>query len=295
MRVEDVLALAERGWHVFPLRADDKRPAVKDWPNLATTDPGRITRAWGPGGPFERSGAGIACGPSRLVVVDLDTAKGEAPPEAWALPGIADGRDVLAALYERQGDTFPFGTAPLVLTGSGGLHVYYRATESRRVGNSAGRVAWRVDVRADGGYVVAPPSTATGRPYRWAGDSFSMEPAELPAWLTDLAAPVTSPTAPQDRTSLSHRWSDARGYGMAALQQEVERVERARPGTRNDTLHRAAFSLGTLAGSGQLASHAVELALMEAATDIGLSPAEASRTITSGLTAGMQRPRKAAS
>ena len=48
---------------------------------------------------------GIATGASRLVVIiDLDKPKpGQVPPPEWALPGITDGADVLAALCERQG------------------------------------------------------------------------------------------------------------------------------------------------------------------------------------------------
>jgi Bifunctional DNA primase/polymerase, N-terminal len=87
------LTAAERGWHVFPLVPDAKRPAVEDWEGRATTDPTRIRRCWS-AGPY---GVGIACGPSRLVVVDLDQPKpGQTPPQAWSRPGITCGADVLA-------------------------------------------------------------------------------------------------------------------------------------------------------------------------------------------------------
>ena len=81
---------AARGWHVFPLRPGDKRPAFPDhkaedctgtdlrcrgghqgWEPRATTDPGRIGRAWART-PYN---IGIACGPSGLLVIDLDTAQ----------------------------------------------------------------------------------------------------------------------------------------------------------------------------------------------------------------------------
>jgi len=88
--VDAARAAAARGWPVFPLRPDDKRPAVPDhteqactrrdprcrhghvgWEPRATTDPDRIRRGW------ERVdyGVGIACGPAGLVVLDLDTPK----------------------------------------------------------------------------------------------------------------------------------------------------------------------------------------------------------------------------
>lgn len=86
------LAAADRGWHVFPVVPGGKRPAFPDhsadrctgrdprcraagghvgWEARATTDPDRIRRAWS-AVPYN---VGIACGPSRLVVVDLDTPK----------------------------------------------------------------------------------------------------------------------------------------------------------------------------------------------------------------------------
>src|SRR5690349_6896433 len=54
------LSAAGRGWHVFPLRPDDKRPAIERWEQRATTDPDRIRRCW-TAGPY---GIGLACGPS---------------------------------------------------------------------------------------------------------------------------------------------------------------------------------------------------------------------------------------
>jgi hypothetical protein len=111
------LAAAERGWHVFPLRVGAKQPALRGydrcprtgacadnhqgWEQRATTDPDRIRAAWtGPGASFN---VGIACGPSGLVVIDLDTAKpGEVPPPAWAeTVGVQDGHDVFTVLPEQ--------------------------------------------------------------------------------------------------------------------------------------------------------------------------------------------------
>ncbi|WP_433503213.1 bifunctional DNA primase/polymerase [Pseudonocardia halophobica] len=106
--LHSALAHAARGWRVFPLRPGDKRPAIRDWEARATTNPERIRRAWAGS---KRFNIGIACGPSRLVVVDLDTPEHgvERPPE-WDRPGIRDGADVLAALAERNGQTAPFET-----------------------------------------------------------------------------------------------------------------------------------------------------------------------------------------
>jgi hypothetical protein len=117
------LAAADRGWHVFPLIPNDKLPAVKHWEARATTDPARITRCWSTG-PY---GVGIACGPSGLVVVDLDQPKpDQTPPEAWRRPGITCGADVLAAVADQHGQPYPADTHT-VLTGRGGEHLYFTA------------------------------------------------------------------------------------------------------------------------------------------------------------------------
>lgn len=286
--VEQVLGLAARGMHVFPLRPNDKRPAIKDWQQRATTDEAPIVRAWSHG-PY---GVGIACGLSRLVVVDLDTAKGDTPPDEWALPGITDGADVLAELHDRYSARWPFGATPSVRTASGGMHLYYRAPAEREIRNSAGRVGWKIDVRAAGGYVVAPPSIMAGSPYEWT-TGLDVEPAGLPGWLAELATPHTEQPPTAVLPPLPGR-RNGHGYGAAALRAEVDAVRTATPGTRNDTLHRAAFNLGTLAGRGDLAPAEIVDELLAAAAAIGLGSTETEKTITSGLRAGMHHPRGAA-
>ena len=90
--VRHALAYARRSWHVFPLVPGEKRPAITRWEDRATLDPTRIGRCWHrrtSAGPF---GVGIACGPSRLVVVDLDQPKPNTVlPDGWRVPGVVDG------------------------------------------------------------------------------------------------------------------------------------------------------------------------------------------------------------
>ena len=172
------LNAAGRGWHVFPLRPDSKRPAFPDhderhctrrdprcrnghtgWEPRATTDTTRITRAW-TRTPYN---VGIACGPSRLVVVDLDTPKpGDTPPREWDRPGIRTGADVLAALCDEAGQPYPAATYT-VSTPSGGTHLYFTAPAGAGLRNTAGALGWLVDTRAGGGYVVGAASTVNGR------------------------------------------------------------------------------------------------------------------------------------
>jgi hypothetical protein len=120
------LAWAERGRRVFPLIPGEKRPAVR-WTEVATTDTAWITSLFNP---LLEHGLGLPTGDG-LIVVDVDLAKGAEIPD-W-----------LPATYT-------------VRTQSGGLHLYYRVEDV--VPNSAGRLGEAVDVRGDGGYVVAPPT-----------------------------------------------------------------------------------------------------------------------------------------
>ena len=69
-------------------------------------------------------------------------------------------------------------------------------------------------------------------------------------------------------------------------------MEVARPGDRNNTLNRAAFCAGTLIPAGGISVSEVEEILTAAALKAGLPPSEIATTLSSGLSAGMNRPRR---
>jgi hypothetical protein len=274
------LAYAARGWRVFPIGVGRKSPpAVKDWENRATTDPERITRAWSTA-PFN---VGIACGPSKLVVIDLDKPKpGQEPPPAYRKPGINDGADVLAMLCDALDQPFPATYA--VRTASGGLHLYFTAPAGVPLHNTAKRLGWLIDTRANGGYAVAAGSVVNRRPYEVLCEC---EPEPLPAWLTErLADPTPAPRAAGAATV-----STGPGYAAAALRGELDRVLGAQPGQRNHTLNQAAFALGQLVAGGLLSRALVEDALTLAGQGIGLTTRECAATIRSGLHGGERKPR----
>lgn len=171
-------AYARRGWPAFPLHSpgsgpsgcDCRRDCGKDaakHPRTAhgvtdaTTNGDTIARWWRL---WPEANVGIATGRrSRLVVLDVDPRSG--------------GDTSLAALIAQHG---PLPETPCVRTGGGGLH-YYFAHPGDRVKNSASKVGAGLDIRGDGGYVVAPPSLhASGEPYVWA---VACRPAPLPSWL----------------------------------------------------------------------------------------------------------------
>jgi Bifunctional DNA primase/polymerase, N-terminal/AAA domain/Primase C terminal 1 (PriCT-1) len=154
------LGYARRGWRVFPVAG--KVPRLTAWPRQATTDEATVRRWWRT---WPTAGIGIATG-GGLLVLDVDP---------------RHGGDAALTELERQQGSLP--DTPRVVTGGGGLHVYFAVDQP--IANRAG-LAPGIDLRGDGGYVVAPPSLhASGRRYAWelgAGpDDVPLSPA--PAWL----------------------------------------------------------------------------------------------------------------
>jgi putative DNA primase/helicase len=145
---------------------------------------------------------GIRTGPaSGLVVLDVDGRAGR-----LALRALVASRPRLQARWARTG---------------GGWHAYF-AHLGTAVPNSAGRLGEGIDVRGDGGYVVAPPSRhASGRPYRWVGEEEAFaaiigDPGHLspmPTWLVELV--IARPAAASQR-QVSLRAADATAYAAAA-------------------------------------------------------------------------------
>ncbi|MDX3101101.1 bifunctional DNA primase/polymerase [Nonomuraea angiospora] len=288
------LAAAARGWHVFPLAPYDKRPlpGFTAWEAHATTDTALIRHMW-TRGPYN---IGIACGPSNLVVLDLDVPKpGEHPPAVWARPGINDGSDVLAALCEQAGQPLPLETF-MVRTRRGGTHLYFTAPAGLDLRNTAGKLGWKIDTRARGGYVVAPGSTVTLPDGTGSYDVLhDPAPAALPSWLAArLTTPPTASTASAAAVIMTCSEDRAAGYALAALRGEIQRVLDAVSGTRNTTLNLAAFALGQLVAVGLLPRALAETCLLNAAEATGLDLREAFTTIRSGLDSGLRRPRRTA-
>jgi len=282
--LRSALAAALRGWHVFPCAVGGKRPALRgNWQDLATTSADQI-RDWWTRAPYN---IGIACGPSALIVIDLDLPRDADDEEADGTLFPLSGADILSGLARQRGERYPGGTY-IVDTPSGGCHLYFSATGEERARNSAGAVGPHIDVRADGGYVVGAGSRVGGRAYAARGQR-TVTP--LPSWLAQLVRDsYVPPSGPAARLPADDR-AQGRAYAMAALRAETERVAAARPGTRNDTLNRAAFSLGQLVAAGLLPPIPVITSLIDAARYAGLPQDEAVRTVRSGLAAGARKPR----
>lgn len=165
--LEAALAYAGRNWSVIPLWAGKKTPATPNGHLDATLDAGQI-RNW-----FRDKGynLGIATGPSELVVIDTDGSVGQE-----ALRELCAGR--------HWPDTYTVKSRT-----TEGRHYYFRAPAGRLIRCSAGRLAEGVDVRGQGGYVVAPPSRVEADHKGPAGEYLillDLPVADLPEWLVTL-------------------------------------------------------------------------------------------------------------
>ena len=272
---EVAAATVAGGWPVFPC-LPTKAPATRNGFKDATTDPARVSAWW------ERHPDHLVAVPTDgLVVLDLDVAPDRDTWSWWQ--GIADSHG------------WPITENLVVATPSGGVHVYFSAPRGDvEIRCSAGRVAPHVDVRAAGGYIIAPGSTLSdGRRYEVLHLPDRLP--TLPGWLVDmLAGPRPAPAATTRPAKRTARRREGSRYGLAALDAEVGRVATAPVGRRNDTLVRAAFRCGQLAAAGELdpiyAAEQLELAALRA----GLGQSEAEATIRSGMEAGGRHPRRPA-
>jgi ketosteroid isomerase-like protein len=84
---------------------------------------------------------------------------------------------------------------------------------------------------------------------------------------------------------------DARRYAEKALEYEADEVGKAGEGSRNDTLNRAAFKLGSLVAAGHLDGQAVIDTLSAAARASGLPASEVNRVVYRAANAGAKEPR----
>lgn len=275
----------------------------------ASSDPDVIAE-WAARWP--RANWGIACTPSNLIAIDLDT-KTHHPP-AHVLPnelGIGqphpqDGIDLFGTVARNYGHVERIQTR-IIRTASGGLHVLFQAPKGIDYQSSTGYdstnghltgLGWSIDVRARGGYIVAPGSVTNSGRYHVLRD---MPEAPLPDWLeswltltrhqVDLRDTHRAALPPPQRAPSSA--TRAARYATAALNAEVAEIAEMAPNTgRNARLNRAAYALGGYVAKGALAEADVIDALAEAARACGLGEGEAARTIRSGITAGMRAPRR---
>ncbi|MFE5567029.1 bifunctional DNA primase/polymerase [Amycolatopsis japonica] len=259
---DSALEAIRRGWRVFPQAPTSKRPAITRWEQRATLEPAKVHRWWTR---FPDSNVGIACGPSGLLVLDLDAAHGPVPAR-WEELGITHGTDVIALLAARFRQPDPVDTFT-VATPRDGEHRYFRrppGTTLRSTIGARGRgLGWRTDTRGPGAAITAPGSV--GRNGNFYAVVRDLPVAELPLWLVTALTPPPPPTRPLTAPVLRVSNRRVTAYVNAAVAAESHNVATAEAGHRHITLYAAAAALGELLANGWITEASITHHLTDAA------------------------------
>ena len=174
---------AARGWRVIPLYnisgltgkcscgkpsgkcKPGKHPRISEWQHMATTDTSIIEGWWKQ---WPHANIGIVCGKeSGIFAVGPDG---------------QEGIDDLAALKAQHGEIPSTVTSA---TPGGGRHYLslWPADGGAPIGQSANIHGAKIDIRGEGGYIVAPPSASDKGAYEWSLSPDTFPVAEAPEWL----------------------------------------------------------------------------------------------------------------
>jgi hypothetical protein len=167
------------------------------------------------------------------------------------------------------------------------MHLYHRHP-GVAIPPSAGKLLPGIDIRADRGLVVAPPSLhASGERYRWIGAAAQLAPC--PRWLV-LAL---QPPPPKQRRPVTVAGDHGR-YAQAALESAVRNIAAAGPGQVHDTLWREAYGIGRLVTGGLLDEDTARQALLAALPATIRSMRAAGKTVDAKFAYARTRPRTVA-
>lgn len=284
--IDHALAYAARGLPVFPCRSREshdpdtgevygaKTPLTPNGLKGATTTE-RIIRVWWDRNPDAMIGlpTGAKAG---FMVLDVDNK-----------PGGANGFDWLDEMEALHG---ALPTTARVRTPNSGVHILFNYVAGTR---NRGALGDGVDIRSEGGYVVAAGSVmGDGRRYEWVDADGAvldeMPPiADAPEWLLDL---VLKPAPEPTHYAAPYQPGQNEPYVNAAVSRELDALAASPQGSRNNDLNDAAFALGQFVGAGALSRSEAEAALFSVASawpNHRLSLG----TIKRGLDSGQQHPR----
>jgi hypothetical protein len=268
-------------WPVFPCNWTGetvKRPLIDGGFKSASKDPAILSEWWSR---WPLALIGIPTGAvSGLVVLDIDRKNG------------VDGLDCL------EGNGWDIPETPIVHTQSGGLH-YYLAHPGRAVPCSAGRIGPGVDIRADGGYVIAPH--AKDSPWNWDPHCRldNTDRADMPWWLVEWLEHQGRKAVPAPTNTQRPIIDDGLSrYGERALDEAIKCITSAPAGAQEATLNREAYSIGQLAGAGEVPTKLAREALTWAGQQMPSynsrwpwHPFDICQKVEKAFSAGMNHPR----
>lgn len=290
---DHALNLAAHGFYVFPCRSEpgargDKAPLGVSWREASSNNPAIIENWWRR---YPHALIAIDCGKSSLVVIDADR------------HGVIDG---VARLKELMGSDLTVFGCPIVKTARDGLHLYFAQPETEKFGNRRGALPAGIDVRGEGGYVIAPGSRRiTGESWELVGGSLDLcalkdtsHLPQLPEFVGNLirkSKAITTALAEVQEIRLDDntRRNRERNYAAKALQDEAKSLAGVILGQRNNALNEAAFRLGRFCARQWVSEAEVTQKLIESCQENGLykeNSKEVLQTISSGLSAGRKAP-----
>ncbi len=244
------LEYAERGWWVFPLRfgvkISHKSAEHSDGRRWGmTTDPDEIlldAKRW------PDANIGIAMGAEiGAFVMETDTMEGHD----------VDGGASLAELETEHG---ALPETRQAISPSGSIHYYFNHP-GFKVKNSVSVIGLGIDIKGDGGMVVAPPSVVPpkaakgdkparpGGVYRWLND---LPNADAPQWLLDRILAGKETPEPENDTQQAGAEFDAiyggrqQKYAAISMDRMIAELAGKVPGSRNATLNATTFKLGQM-------------------------------------------------
>lgn len=227
------LAYVERGWRVLPLRPGGKEPLGRLVPHGckdASSTGDDVLRWWSD---EPEAGVAIATGSvSGIWVLDIDGPVGAVVWWQWEA-----NHGHVHTLAQRTGRI------------DGGRQLFFQWPDGHIVKPGAG-VLPGIDVRGDGGYVVAPPSIhPSGRRYQWEGK------VELASASDALLKMVGATHVPKKRTGLSSKPGSGRTtpYGKKAIDECESDLSHCGRGGRDRLAFKVALRLLELELGGELA------------------------------------------
>lgn len=271
----DIERLALLGWRLYPASSTSRAACFKE-PSTQATASLDTLECWAREYPTANWRA-VPEG-SAFWCLDVDT-----PSPDHEHDGVA----ALKALTDIHG---PIPPRPMTRSGGGGYALFFRWSGEKITGET-GRPCKGIDPRRGRLSITVPPSRhiRTRASYRWLVAPWELTPPPAPAWLLELVKPP-----PEPAWKRFHDPGASEDRARAALYRAAGKVINAGEGSRNDTLNRQAFIVGTYVAAGRLSEHEAAEMLYGAARQAGLDAPSVKATLKSAFRAARRAPQVAA-
>jgi hypothetical protein len=292
------LAYARAGWKVFPAqivgktKKSHKSAKFSNGENWGMTrDLGEIKKDFMR---WQDASVGIPCGAvNGIWVLEVDTKAGHE----------VDGIGSLKKLIEQYG---PLPNTLMAESPSGSLHHYFRWPQDKIINNSQSEIDKGIDVRGEGGMVIAPPSVRGDGAYRWL-NNFAI--AEAPEWLVSLAIAASKKNSNNGAADTDADWTnghesggggdddgdgDGDGGSVDRLENICKQVREATNGHWDEARRKVYGFGGWVGGNGAYDIETARAALRKAARECK-APDDYVENIDRAFTSGVANPIRSSS